>query len=187
MRDDDIDARIDALRGTGRYVSVVMAGASGHGSLGGVIEDAGDALVLVQEVRDFHRRGFVLLPRASIVAVHESEVERLFARMIAAEGVAAELRAPPHLDLDHWLGCLRDVRRLNNAISLERASEGEVMFYLGRVAGLSRDAVSLRCITVEGAVERAAVEVPFDEVSLVTFDDRYSAFFDRHATDEDLH
>lgn len=88
MRDDDIDARVDALRGTGRYVTLETGGAFGRRSLGGMIEDAGDTLVLVQELREFHRRGFVLLRRAEIDAVIESEVERLFARMIAAEGLA---------------------------------------------------------------------------------------------------
>jgi hypothetical protein len=36
-------------------------------------------------------------------------------------------------------------------------------------------------------LEREAVEVPLDEVTLVSFDDRYSRFFGRHASDEDHH
>ncbi|MEZ4392753.1 MAG: hypothetical protein R3A48_16810 [Polyangiales bacterium] len=187
MGDDDIDARLDALRGTGRYVSLETGGAFGPRRLGGVIEDVGDALVLVQELKEFHRSGFVLLRRSEIAAVIESEVERLFARMIAAEGLTEELRAPLPLDLDAWSDCLRDLRRLYGAVLLECVAGGGLILYVGRIVRVSRDAVWLRCVTVEGALEREALEVPLDEITRVIFDDRYSVFFDRHASDEGLH
>jgi hypothetical protein len=40
---------------------------------------------------------------------------------------------------------------------------------------------------VEGVLERAALTVPLDDVTLAGFDDRYSAFFGRHAVDEGHH
>lgn len=184
MREDDIDARLDALRGTRRYVTLARAQAP---ALGGVIEDLGDSLILVQELRDFHRRGFVVLRRDEVTALHADEVERHFGAMIESEGVLSELREAPALDLDHWSDCLRALRRRYGALSLERSCSDGFQFYLGRITGVSREALSLRCITVEGAIERTPIDIALDEISLVTFDDRYSAFFDRHALDEDRH
>jgi hypothetical protein len=187
MPDDDLEARLAARRGTGRYVSLVRDPALGRPPLGGVIEAVGESLVLVQEVRDFHRRGFVVVRRADVVEVAEGDVERLFSRMIDVEGVRDELLPAPALDLDDWSACLRDLKRTVSALVLECESQDPPTFYLGRLTAVTREAASLRYITVEGVLEREAVEVPLDEVTLVSFDDRYSRFFGRHASDEGHH
>lgn len=187
MPDDDLDARLAARCGTGRFVSLVRDPALGRPPLGGVIEALGEALVLVQEVRDFHRRGFVVVRRADVVEVAEGDVERLFSRMIDAGGVRDELVPAPTLDLDDWSACLRDLKRAGGALVLECEAEDPPVFYLGRLTAVTRDAASMRYITVEGVLEREAVAVPLDEVTQVSFDDRYSRFFGRHASDEDHH
>lgn len=187
MPDDDLDARLAARRGTGRYVSLVRDPSLGRPPLGGVIEAVGESLVLVQEVRDFHRRGFVVVRRADVVEVAEGEVERLFSQMIDAEGVRGELVTAPALDLDDWSSCLRDVRRASGAVVLECEALDPPAFYLGRLTAVTRESASMRYITVEGVLEREVMEVPLDDVTLVSFDDRYSRFFGRHAADEDRH
>lgn len=184
MHDDDTDARLDALQGSGRYVTVLRAVGA---AVGGVVEAAGESLVLMQALQGFHRRGFVVLRRSDVTAVREGDAERLFGRIVAAEGVDGELRAAPSIDLDGWWGCLRDLRRMGFALTLECEALDPPAFYLGRLEGVTRESAALRFITVEGVLERAALTVPLDDVTLAGFDDRYSTFFGRHAVDEGHH
>ena len=187
MPDDDLLARLESLRGTRRYVSIARDPALGRAPLGCVVEEVGESLALVQEIRDFHRRAFVVLRIADIVAVVDDDVERLFGQMIAAEGVLAELVEAPRLDLDHWFGCLRDLKRRYEALTLECEGAEPPAFYLGRLTAVTREAASMRYISVEGVLEREAVEIPLEDLTLACFDDRYSTFFGRHASEGDRH
>lgn len=184
---EDLDSSLASLLEKRSYVSIHRDERLAKPPLGGVIEGVGESLVLVQEVRDFHRRGFVLIRRGDITAVVDGDVERLFERMLTNEGVRAELSAPPSLDLDDLGASLRGLKRMHPAITVECEAAQPPLFLLGRVTKVTREAVSLRYITVEGILEKDAIEVPLDDVTLVGFDDRYSAFFGRHAIEEGHH
>lgn len=187
MADDALRARLEALQGTRAFVSVVRDPALGRPPTGGVVEAVGESLLLVQEVREFHRRAFVVLRLADVVEVLEGDVERLFGRMIAAEGVADELVPAPALDLDHWSACLRDLKRGYGALTLECEGATPAGFYLGRLTGVTREVAALRYISVEAVLDREPVEIPLEELTCVSFDDRYSTFFGRHAAEADRH
>jgi hypothetical protein len=147
----------------------------------------GDDLVLLRSLHEFAVNGFAVMRLGDIAEVLRTDAERFFARVLRAEGTLD--RSPPAraVPLRSWRSVLEVVRAQYRFAIVECERPDGADFFLGELAGVDDDELTLHYIQVNGTRERALTRVPLDDITLVRFDERYVNLFGRYAVSEDHH
>lgn len=185
----DPEAIVDALQGAidrDENVQIVRRAGS-HRTWNGFPLALDDDLVLVRSLHEFAVNGLAVMRLQDITAVLSTDAERFFERVLRAEGALDEAPAPRPVSLRSWRALLEGVRAhyRHAIIECERAEGAD--FFLGELAGVDGDDVTLHYIQVNGTRERGLTRVALDDITLVRFDERYVNLFGRYALGEDHH
>lgn len=84
----------------------------------------------------------------------------------------------PDVELTNWKSVFISLQWLDKPVIIEREYEPS-FFRLGRIENVKRDRVLIRYFTADGTWQEP-VEIPFQGITSVTFDDRYSSVFSKY-------
>lgn len=84
----------------------------------------------------------------------------------------------PDVDMSNWKSVFISLQWLDKPVIIEREYE-PCYFRLGRIENVKRDRVLIRYFTADGTWQEP-VEIPFQGITSVTFDDRYSSVFSKY-------
>jgi hypothetical protein len=149
----------------------------------------GRALVLLHAVTDFDLDGFEVLPVDVVTDVRSGEYERFLERVLRVEGSLREVwpargaRRRAELPLDDWRGLFQALGASGELVIVEcedRDEDDDQDFFIGPIVGVSDDAVGVHHFDATAAWDPAPSVVPFDEITRVRFDERYTRVFARY-------
>lgn len=138
--------------------------------------------MLVREFHDFYPEGCTALRLRDIVGLRSGRYERLWERMLAAEGMLDHVGLPYEVPLRDLATLLRALRRRGEFVILEcedRDADVED-YYVGRVLAVGRDSVRFAPFDPLGRWEERAHVIPLSEVTQVQFDAPYSNTFAKY-------
>lgn len=139
----------------------------------------GADLLLLQRLDDFDLAGYALLRVADVTDVVTSEVERFTERVLRDEDQLRLIRPPrPEVPAGEWtevFAALADTRRV---VIVESEDFDDEEFYIGRIVGLTRDAVIFHHFDAVGVWDDEPTAIPFAEITRVRFDERYTTVFE---------
>lgn len=171
-----------AVAGTPQKVRLTRSfpGDSDHN---GFVVAIGREWVLIHSFHDFYPEGHAVLRIADITEFRSGEYERVWERMLAAEGLLAGIEPPGDVslkDISHLLSSLHR-RRHNVIIECEDLDdEDDDEFYIGRIVSVENDAVRFAPFDALGNWDEMGVILPFDVITQVQFDTPYVRTFSKY-------
>ena len=163
----------------------IVRDAGTHPTWNGFPLALGDELLLVRSLHEFAVNGFAVLRLRDVTAVHSTDAERFFERVLRAEGALDEAPSVKAIPLRSWRSVLEAVRLHYRYAIIECERPDGADFFLGELAGVEGDEATLHYIQVNGMRESGLTRVPLDDITLVRFDERYVNVFGRYALGED--
>jgi hypothetical protein len=141
-------------------------------------------LVLFRCVRDFDVDGFTVLRLADIADVRSGASERFIERALRDSGELAAARPGRRgLTIGGWQDVFRALAQTGEVVSVECEPTEEDEFLVGKVVGLSTDAVGIHYFSATAEWDPSPIMVPFAAVKRVSFGNRYNRVFERYVSE----
>jgi hypothetical protein len=138
-----------------------------------------DKLFLVAQLDDFIINGFTIRRFCDLTKVQLYEDKRN--EIIKAEGILDGIFAP-EIDLTDWHGAFLSLQKIGKNIIVEKDSldEDEEEFFIGRIEKVLKNKVLFRDFDVNGIWQEDLLEIPFSQITSVSFDSRYVTVFSKY-------
>ncbi len=138
-----------------------------------------DRLFLAADVDDFLLDGFSVYRFRDLTKVQIKKDK--YSEILKAEDVLRGV-SPPLLDLTDWYSTFCSLQLLNVNVIIEKESldENEQEFAIGRIEKVGKNRISFRDFDAEGIWQDTPLEIPFSQITSVTFGSRYAAVFSRY-------
>ncbi len=140
---------------------------------------ASKKLFLAAKEDDFIINGFSIR-RFSDVKKFELKNDRCV-EILKAEKVLDDVIAPD-IDLTDWYSAFLSLQKLEKNIIVEHESlnDDEWEFWIGRIVKVCKTKVIFRHFDADGKWHVEPYEIPFSEITSVTFDSRYVSVFSKY-------
>jgi len=139
-----------------------------------------DQLVALQHVYDFRLEGLMILRLADLTDVECSATSRFQNDLLVREGLAQAVPFDKRFDLGSWPEAIGQLAREFSLLIIECEALHEPAFAIGRVHGVSGEAVELDYFNGVGQWEDERVEIEFADISSCQVDTNYLNVYRRH-------
>lgn len=131
-----------------------------------------EELLLVHVFYDFYPDGYRIVRIEDIYDVLREASELFFERIIGAEGVYVDLKAPERIDLSNWKTALSSLKGRFDYCIIECDEEED--FLIGRVMDLGEWDFTFWYFDATGKWDEELDVVDYDDLNAVSFDDNYT-------------
>ncbi len=131
-----------------------------------------DDLLLVHVFYDFNPDGYRIICLDDIYDVIRDGSEEFFERIIAAEGVYANLKPPTFVDLTSWRTALLSLKGRFDYCIIESTEEED--FLIGKLMEIREDEFTFWYFDATGRWDDELDVVDYDDVTAISFDDNYT-------------
>lgn len=139
-----------------------------------------DALVVLQKENNFALDGFVAMRTGDITELEQMDDSPFCRRALEGEKAYDAVRAPG-FDCCDWQSLLTGIRKnWGGWASVECESTEETIYYVGRITAVDSRYLTMKRVDADGTWHPDAATLPLDEVTLVTFGDRYLGVFSKY-------
>lgn len=148
-------------------------------SIQGFVLHFSEALILVQQIYDFHLDGLLLLRREDVTSLHETDTDRFHKRLLREEGLLVQIPfglRPPLPSYDVYLKSLPE----NALVILENELAVEKEFTIGTLISIGDSEASLCCFDGAGNWQDELVSVKLDQITMCRVETNYTRFYARH-------
>jgi hypothetical protein len=150
----------------------------------GFVLAASDALLLMQEFRDFTPEGWAVVRLRDVTGARSDANERFAERVLEGEGI--RVSSPPStLELDSWATVFASLLRGEWPLVLvereDAGDDGDI--WVGRLLGAGETAAALRYVNPLGVWDAGVDDIDYDDVTVVRFGDRYTTVLARYTDD----
>ena len=133
----------------------------------------GKEILLVQYQYDFQLDGYQMILLEDITAVRSDEYERFSELIFKNEGQFDQIRTPIFENINNWEVVFKQLKLMGTNIIVECESLEENDFYIGEIVAITKTAVQLLYFDGLGVWDEEATEIPFTEITSVSFESRY--------------
>lgn len=131
-----------------------------------------EELLLVHVFYDFYPDGYRIIRIDDIYDILREASELFFERIIGAEGVYVNLKAPGNIDLSSWKAALASLRGRFDYCIIECDEEED--FLIGRVMEIGDWDFTFWYFDATGKWDEELDVVDYDDLSAISFDDNYT-------------
>ena len=105
----------------------------------------------------------------------------MYQRIIKSEGLLDNLKAPD-VDMTDWNSVFTSLSKINKNVIVESEDEDweKSGFAIGKILKVCKNKVYLKHFDADGIWENKPVEIPFSEITSVTFGSRYVETFSKY-------
>lgn len=143
-----------------------------------------DEIILLQEVREFHLDGYLVLPLSNVRGVRMKESEAVTQRILEAEGALKNLGLADPVCLSSFAEFFGSLQASNILVSIETTERVgkwmEDFFVLGRVTHVRENAVIMQPFDALGCWGDSAQKIPFRRILSVAFNNEYLNVFAKY-------
>jgi hypothetical protein len=163
-----------------QFVKISRRGDAGVGVYGFPLA-VGPRLVLLHEVKDFDVDGFTVLLLADITGVRSGDSERFVERALRDSGELAGARPGRRaLQIGEWKDVFAALGATGEIVMIEGDPSAAEEFFVGKVVGLTQDAVGFHHVDAMAVWDPEPIVIPFTSVRQVWFGTRYTRVFARY-------
>ena len=142
---------------------------------------ASEQLLLLHYLYDFYLDGFKVLRMADITDIVRGDVEIFHDEIISKEGMT-DLLCTPDISIDSWKIFFNVISKEDRLIdiSLEEMDDG-TSFFVGKVSRAEQEFLELVEIDALGNYHEQATRISYQDITLVSFGNRYSELLDKYS------
>ena len=139
----------------------------------------GEKLFLGAEEDDFILDGFSVRRFCDVKKAEVKDDKCI--EILRSEGVLENVTVPP-IDLTDWQSVFLSLREMNRNIIVEHESldADECEFAIGRIEKVMKTKVLFKHFDADGIWQEGLYEIPFSQITSVTFDSRYVNIFSKY-------
>lgn len=154
-------------------------------SLSGIPLSIGNRLLLIKFYYDFSFDGFKILRMQDLTEVRYNATDKFVEKILIEEGLISEEQQSIIKNLDHWKDTFLELKTLNKNIivELEDYDGDDLSFFIGKIIEVNNDFISFRHFNSIGEWEEKPEKIFYKDISIVTFDDRYSSIISKYVND----
>jgi len=146
----------------------------------GYIVDINSDFVCLYIIEDWHNDGYVILPIKYITSVRCKKHEKVFHKVLKLEGVTTKVFKPDWLNIHNYNSIFKTLQKNKNNIIIESRIPSIDEFVIGKIVKIKKRKVYLKAFDATGQWLCGLYKVPYDEISLIKFDDEYSSVFRKY-------
>lgn len=150
---------------------------------GFILKKSADCLLL-QQIDQFLPNGYIIILRNTIDRIRCDKYDRAQRKILKAEGMMEREEAiEDSIDMSSWQTIFKDLRKLDFHViaECENLPEPAIAIYtIGPIKRISKKLVSVQFHDSSGKLENVNTPILFDDLTTVTFGDRYSTTFRKY-------
>jgi hypothetical protein len=155
--------------------------------LNGFILKQSTDYLLVQQIDQFLPNGYLIIRRDTIDHIRCNKYDKAQRKILKAEGMMHREEAiEDHIDITNWQAIFKALKKLDFHViaECERLPEPAIAIYtIGPVKRIFKNLVLVQYYDPAGVLENVHTRIRFDDLTTVTFGDRYSTIFRKHLTE----
>ena len=138
-------------------------------------------LLLLQREDEFLLNGYCILRRRDVEELRSGPYEKTIRRILEAEGVQERYYGlEPPLPLESWSDLFRELKRRDLHVIIECEEEEDPDFFIGPVERVSLHSVGIQYYDPAGRLLEQLSIIAFEDITKVTFGDRYTTVFRKY-------
>lgn len=171
-------ALLDALRA--KNMMVLYRDQLAAEEYAGIPVSVEDELTILQKENNFTLDGYAALRTGDVTETEQMDDSPFCRRVLEGEKVYDAVHAPG-FDCRSWSPLLNGIRKNYEGWATIQCESGEEpVYYVGKISSIEGRYVSIRCVDADGTWHPDEVSLPLDDLTLVTFGDRYLNVFRKY-------
>ena len=146
----------------------------------GYIVDYSDKFVVLQVTDDFKLMGFEIFPVQSIVKIRYNKNDKYYDKIMVWENEKGGLGIKTKVDLLSWTTIMKTFQKRKVNIIIECEDPDIDSFTIGPVERIIEKSVYVRYFDATGFFDKKLTKINFEDISKITFDDRYIDVFSKY-------
>lgn len=168
---ESIDDRIKKMMKEQKFVTILRE--DEFADIEGYIVAAARRLILVQTVEQGVVGSYVVIRRRDVLKVRHGAHERFHHHMYLSAGIAEQISRPKKVVLGSWQSFFSWLIEHYHFVTVEGEDEAIDGFVQGKIRKVKDRLVTMRHLEDSGQYEDVVVDVPYDEITKVTFAGTY--------------
>ncbi|WP_276483476.1 hypothetical protein [Paraflavitalea pollutisoli] len=150
-------------------------------NLTGFILGISKDFLLLQIDRDFASDGYAVIPKHGFESLRCNRFDRMSKKIYKGEGgLGASWGLQQPVSLDSWPDLFRSLRALDYHVIVELEDQEEPDFVIGPIKKVLKTLVGVQYYNPEGKLDARTTSIPYSEITIVRFGDRYSTVFRKY-------
>jgi hypothetical protein len=163
------------------YVKITRTVSKGIDKISnGYILDYSKDFVLLQETDDFKVLGYYILPANQIKKIRHNKYDKYYHKIMVWEGEADKAGISYKIDLDNWKSIFKSIKNLSLNVIVECEAPKIDSFNIGPIIKAAKKLVYIQDFDPTGLLDEKPTSIDYDDITKVTFDDRYINIFSKY-------
>jgi hypothetical protein len=142
----------------------------------------GKTLLFIKFYNDFSFDGYKILRIKDLTDVRYNATDQFFEEILIKEGLIVDEHQFVVNKLDHWKDTFLELKTIdkNIIIELEDYNGHGLSFFIGKIIEIDNDSIYFHNFNSIGEWDENPVKILYKDISLVSFDDRYSRIISKY-------
>ena len=150
-------------------------------NLSGFILDMSKGFLFLQLDYDFMLDGYAIIRLGDFDSLRLSSYERTQRKIFNAEGIfSTSYGFDKPLPLTNWTDILKTLKSYDLHVIIENINKGYLDFWIGEIKNVSDKSVRIHNYNPDGLFDDKPKNIKLDNISIITFGDRYSTIFRKY-------
>lgn len=167
-----------------RYTRLTRKKGTFEGITTGFILDKSSDFILLQETDEFRILGYKIIPIRTIKHVRYNKNDKTIERILKEEGLLSEVKAKYKVDLTDWNSIMKDIKATELTIISECEHPKLNSFCIGLLNRINKKSISIRYFNAQGILDKKNTKNNFEDITKLSFDDRYANIFSKYITEK---
>ena len=147
----------------------------------GYILDFNNNFILIQETDDFIKHGYRIIPINMILDIRFNNNDKYIFKIHKKEGIYDEIKLPNYkINISNWVEIFKSLKSNVKCIISECEAFEHEYFCIGSIKRVNKKSVSIQYFNSQGFLDKENTKHNFEEITRVTFEDKYSQVFSRY-------
>ena len=125
-------------------------------------------------------RGLIVVPLDHIYKVRSNSHDKYVDKILAWEGIKDKVAFGQEIGLSGWQEVFNDIKSASGSAIVESEYPHTEQFCIGPISKASNQAVFMRHFNASGYLDDELTRIPYEEITLVVFDDHYINTFSKY-------
>ncbi len=139
----------------------------------GLILDISKDFILVREFVDFTAKSLNIIPLNKLSKIKFDKKQRNFSRILKLEKLVDKAIIFDKITLESYSEIFKAIRKKYKYVIIEDVFDGENNFYIGEIARVNKESVSIFYFDIMGKVDDSATTIPFKDIANIEYDSDY--------------
>jgi len=152
----------------------------------GYIVDFSKNFIVLQDTEDFKACGFNILPVQQITKIRYNNHDRYYDKIMGWENEKLNIKLKTKIDLISWKTIFKTFQQRKMNVIVECENPDFSSFIIGKVKRITDKSVSILYFDAAGFFDEKPTKVEFENISKITFDDRYIDVFSKYTRERKM-